>query len=356
MYDIQNDEYNNKHDRITCAEILKSVKRHLIENKYSNELDILIIYIYGQKHIYSQSYYVTQQKINMLIYSSLLISGSIIFAAPYTHQYNWSGWTISILNVVLSILISMLPFFNLHDRKNKFNEMANQYSKLYQILNMNRTGLLHNSNGLARDTSDTNKIYNKISNSSNRYSDVITENIQQAITFITNIKDDNLMIPTEIKQITPIISNVNIFTFIQKINRKQIELIIQYKEVKNDIRYILSKWKKSHGKYINNTNPIINPTNKLTIYQVHEMERLQETKKLDELIIEKKKLKYKLLSQQLFVDIEQIFVKEIQQSSKFENNFFFIFYSYLYFFNCFLFGSDLQLQSIQQIDDIIQNY
>lgn len=335
LYDIQNNDFDYNNKKISCADIQNSIKKHLVDNKYSNELDILIIYIQGQKHVYTQSYYLTQQKINLILYSTLLVSGSLIFVAPYIQQFVWSGWIISVLNIFLTICVSMLSFFSLYDNKNKYNNMANQYSKLYQILNISRNNILL----------DTPEQKNHV--------DIINTSISNAVNYITNIKDDNLIIPIEIKQITPIISNINIFTFIQKINRKQVDIIIQYREVKNNIRYIFNKWKKSHHTTSDRTTTTI--TDGLTIDKITDYNKQLETKRMEELLIEKKILKARLLSQQMFVDIENVFITEIQQSSIIENKFMFIFCSYAHYLNCFS-CYDHITNTQQTIDDIVQRY
>ena len=45
----------------------------------------------------------------------------------------------------------------------------------------------------------------------------------------------------------PIISHINIFSFIKKIDHHKKALIVKYKDVKNEIRFIMFQWEKQNS-------------------------------------------------------------------------------------------------------------
>ena len=55
---------------------------------------------------------------------------------------------------------------------------------------------------------------------------------------------NNVLIPAEMNQIFPIICHVNIFSFIKKLENHRQILILKFKDIQNEIRFILHKWEK----------------------------------------------------------------------------------------------------------------
>ena len=53
--------------KLTYEEVAHSLQKNLKQDKLFSELDILITFIKGQKHIYSQSFYITQQKVHLTL-------------------------------------------------------------------------------------------------------------------------------------------------------------------------------------------------------------------------------------------------------------------------------------------------
>ena len=56
------------------------------ENACSNELDILITYMKGQKNLYIQSYLLSQRKLNMLMIPAIIISAAVSVFAPILQE------------------------------------------------------------------------------------------------------------------------------------------------------------------------------------------------------------------------------------------------------------------------------
>jgi hypothetical protein len=56
------------------------------------------------------------------------------------------------------------------------------------------------------------------------------------------MKEWDLNIPWECQYLFPILSNINLFTFIKRIEIYKKNLIMKFKDIKNEIRYIQYKW------------------------------------------------------------------------------------------------------------------
>jgi hypothetical protein len=107
---------------------------------------------------------------------------------------------------------------------------------------------------------------------------------------INEIKDTTtLFIPNEVKKIFPIICNVNIFSFIKRIEVYKQNLLIKFKDIKNEILYIEWKW----GDKIEN----------------------KEKKRLEFLFKMKEKIKDEILHyKNAYGCIDELFMKEIKRA------------------------------------------
>jgi len=225
--DEDDDELANIHKpkfrKLTYQEVEKSFEISDSPVKYSNELDILITYLKGQKNLYIQSKNITEQKLNLLMIPSLLITSAITLFAPFITKYEWCGALISCMNAAITLLISLVNYFKLESSRQMFFHLANQYDKLETSLEMTNSRLMFIEN----ETDQTQLIMTKI----REFEEKICE-----------IKDStNVFIPEEMKQLFPIICHINIFSFIKKVESYKKNLIVKYRDIKNEIRYIYHK-------------------------------------------------------------------------------------------------------------------
>jgi hypothetical protein len=189
-------------------------------SKHSNELDILITYLKGQKNLYIQSKNVAQYTLNALLIPSLLITASITVFAPFIQEYSWSGGFISGLNAISTVLITLVNYLKLESSIELFYHTANQYDKLETGLEFISSKLLFIEN--AKERSHT-----------------ILEKIQDTEKKISEIKELNtLFVPEIIRSMFPVICNINVFSLIKRIETYKKNLIRKFRDIKNEIRYI----------------------------------------------------------------------------------------------------------------------
>ena len=137
--------------------------------------------------------------------------------------------------------------------------ISNQYDKLGISVEMTRNHYLFVEDGHEK----SKLILEKMSDT------------EKKIMTIQNNYNDNI-IPYEVQLMNPVISNINIFSFIKKIDHHKKNLIMDYKDVKNNIRYIMFKWNKEQDSFASD--------NVLNERRTEEIEKMQQLLKKKELL------------------------------------------------------------------------
>jgi hypothetical protein len=128
---IYSNSEKNALKKLTFREVKKSINKYYeVDDKYSNELDILTTYLKGQKNLYIKSRTITQTKLNMLMIPSLIGTAIISICAPIIQPYSWSGAFISGLNAVVALCISFVHYLKLESSSELFLFLMNQYDRL----------------------------------------------------------------------------------------------------------------------------------------------------------------------------------------------------------------------------------
>jgi hypothetical protein len=193
------------------------------DNKFSSEIDILTTYVKAQKNLYIQSNHITQRKLNCLMFPTLLISSVITMLAPFIECTQWNGGVISALNAIIMLCVSFINYLKLESSIENYLQNAKQYDKIETTLEMTNSKLLFIENNKEK----TSLVLNKI------------KEIEKKMTEIK--ESTNILLPEEIKILFPIICHINIFSFIKKVEIYKKNLILKFRDIKNEIRYILYK-------------------------------------------------------------------------------------------------------------------
>lgn len=286
-------------------------------NKFSSEIDILTTYIKGQKNLYIQSKYFTHRKLNCLMFPCLFLTAAITIIAPFIECKHWSGGFISGLNACIALILSLINYLKLESSTEMYLLMANHYDKIETSLEMTNSKLIF----LEHDEDKRNLVLSKI---------------HEVEMKIIELKESNsLLIPEEIKQLFPIICHINIFLFIKKMEVYKKGLIIKFRDIKNEIRYILYKWKTRN---INENEQLIMDLN--FIKEKHRLSYLYEMKdKVKNEIIEYRSA---------YGSMDEIFTREIKMAGVIKNRFGFGF--------CLPFWKSNNTQYVKGINPIIDRY
>jgi hypothetical protein len=226
------------------------------------------------------------------MFPALFISSFITMIAPFIECTYWGGGAlISALNATIMLCISLINYLKLESSVEIYLQNAKQYDKIETTLEMTNSKLLF----IEHDKEKTLLVLNKIREIEKKMNE-----IKEATT---------ILIPEEIKLLFPIICHINIFSFIKKIEIYKKNLILKFKDVKNEIRYILYKLElnKRHCNYEGYCDTI-------------EIEMNKHKIRLQFLYEVKDKLKNEIFDfQSAYSQIDSIFTKEIKNAEMKKN-------------------------------------
>ena len=276
---VANKRSNNKSFRpLTFYEVEQVLDKYYYDDESkeasASELDILITYLKGQKNLHMQSKMVCEKWLNALLIPTLLITAAITIFAPFIQSYAWSGGFISGLNASIAFLISLVKYLKLESSVEMFHHTVNQFDKLETSVEFTTSKLM-----FVLDTTEKSRL--------------VLEKIQEIEKKVSEIKEWNSqLIPSAVVRVFPVICNLNIFSFIKRVESAKRGLVAKFKDVKNEIRFIEYKMMQSPS-----------PSAKNDKY-LRRLEYLQEVKE---------KMKEELMHyRQAYCDIDQIFTREIQ--------------------------------------------
>ena len=211
--------------KISFEEIERSLSKYYDKNnKYSNEIDILITYMKGQKHLFSEANYVTLQKLYALLFTAIGLTTFISVFSPFIQYNEYNAIVVSSCNAIATLLLAILRFLQLESACNTYSLLSTMYDKFENSLEFANNKLIFMEN-----ESEQNAL--------------VLEKIKEIEFKMSESKDlCPIMVPEEVKSRFPIIYYTNIFRFIKKMELYRKNLIIKFRDIKNEIRYILYKW------------------------------------------------------------------------------------------------------------------
>jgi len=208
--------------RLTFREVRDSIYKYY-DVKCTTEFDLITTYLKCQKQLYAQSAIVSGYKLRVLIVPAFVGGISITVFAPFLMQYSWSGAAISALNVFVLSIFFAVYYFDFLPALTFYMQIAKQFEKMENISESagNQYGFLEKS---------VDK------------SEYVLENLRCMEKKYMDLKEIMIMdIPVEVRRAYPIGHHISIFSFIKKIETNKKTLIVQLKDVKNEMRYI--EWK-----------------------------------------------------------------------------------------------------------------
>jgi hypothetical protein len=281
----------SRYKQLAYHDIERSVEKYYdmdgINNKYSNEIDILTTFMKGQKNLYIQSKRFSNLQLNALMIPSILITGAITVISPFLTCEDMSKGMITIMNGIAALCITLLNYLKLETSTEMYLQMANYYDKMETMLEMASSSLI-------------------VIDSDAEKKALVLSKIQLVEQKMIEAKETNgVLIPEQIKTLFPIISHINVFSFIKKMETHKQMLIYKLKDVKNEIRFILYKWKKLDDK------PAPSPSASASI------DKLREQNRLEYLYGVKDKLKFELMDYRTaYGHIDEIITREINSAEK----------------------------------------
>ena len=280
------DRIQPKYKKLTYEEVEYSLNKYQTkEQQIIGEVELLLTFLRGQKHVHRQAHRITITKYNLIMFPAMFMTGCITVVSPFIQTIDWSGWALSILNALLTVMIAMNNFMKYQAVAEIFMNISNQYDNLMVSVEMSRNQFLFIEGEVPR----REFILDKMKETENRIMDI-------------KLNFNNVIMPHEIQLHNPIISHVNIFSFIRKIDDHKRGLILKYKDIKNEISYIMYKWER------NDT------------YATNGIRKETEVKRLETLLAKKDKLKLQLIhnnTTNVYTYVDNLFTREIKRSEEY---------------------------------------
>lgn len=228
------DIFNTKNDdKITYKDVDDFFFKNYTNNNTNNSniIDVIGIYIKGQKILYTESKTICEQKFTYLMLPSILFT--ILSGIINLFITNLTGKIITAsLNGITTFILALINFLKLDARAEAHRSSAYKFDKLLTYIEF-----------------QSGKQLFFIEEKSNMLS--IIEHIE---TTLKEIKETNqFVLPEKIRYNFPILSNINIFSEVKKIQSKEILLMTKLSDILNSIKRIEQNI-KSKNEEINEDN------------------------------------------------------------------------------------------------------
>ena len=213
---LSNSSGERQFRKLTYADVARTFSVY-DSSKFYNEIRILQTYFNGQKNLYNYSKNITFRKLNLLMIPAFVLSASGTIIVPFVMEFEWSAGFISAIYAIIAFLLLLIRYYKLESSYQQFSILVDRYDKLNSSLELVNNRLLF------------------------EFSDAVEERLIRR-DFESKLSDvTNVVVPEDVKRIFPVICNINIFSFIRKIENHKRLLILEYVNKKNEIRYIQYK-------------------------------------------------------------------------------------------------------------------
>jgi hypothetical protein len=291
--------YNQKYKKFTYQDIEKSLSKYYqkTDNNF-NESDLLITYLSGMRAIYVISMNITQLKSYSVSMSTVSIAICLAVIAQFIKDVYWGAYLISSGNALVAILIFLSRYLKFDSNSAQYAFMAKQFNKLEMKVEFAKNIELKEVGirGFIGETPMEFCRKNERVTSSHKSID-----IEFAIMEMNEYIQE--LIPEEAVKLFPLLYRTNIIKFIRQIEQYRTNLIIQFRDIKNEIHYIIYKWNLI-GEHIERID---------SKYQAKTPQQEREKNRVLFLMDLKEKTKKELMQyNSIYIQINDLFKKEIR--------------------------------------------
>ena len=215
IINITEDISNKKLEKLTFKNINDIIKKNYSykENHCSTSLDILAIYLKGQKILYTESKVFCEQKLNTLMLPAIFISAGCTVLSLSVDIFEWGKILVSALNAFNAFLLAVISYLKLDAKSEAHKISAYKYDKLQSLCEFGSGKLLF----------------------FNTTEDEITKKIDEIETKVKEIKETNqFILPEAIRNRYPTLYSFNVFAEVKKIQYDEMVLINQLKNIINE--------------------------------------------------------------------------------------------------------------------------
>jgi hypothetical protein len=213
--------------KLTYADVARTFSAY-DSSKFYNEMRIIQTYLNGQKNLYNYSKNITFRKLNMLMVPAFVLSASGTIIVPFVMEFEWSPGLISAIYAAIAFILTLIHYFKLESSYQQYSILADRYDKLNSSIEIANNRILFEFKDTVEQRSMRRDFESKLADVS------------------------NVIVPEDVKSLFPVICNINIFSFIRKIENHKRILYLEYMNTKNEIRYI--QWRIGAGANTNKRN------------------------------------------------------------------------------------------------------
>ena len=250
-------------------------------SKSSTALDILAIYMKGQKTLYTEAKTFCEQKLNSLMLPAIFISSLCVVLGVSLDSISWGKTLVASLNSFNVFLLSIISYLKLDAKSEAHKTSAYKYDKLQSHCEFLSGRTLFYSDS----SDDPVKELKKKEDAKTMINDIEAK--------VTEIKESNqFILPEYIRYKYPILYSTNVFAEVKKLQNDELVLINQFKELINEsITYKNMKQNEEIFNKLNFLDKLVNL-------------------KLEEIILHKN----------TFLDLDDMFTTEIENAIKESKN------------------------------------
>jgi hypothetical protein len=252
--------------KLTFRSVNEIIRSHYSyrENHSSTALDILAIYMKGQKILYTESKTYCEQKLIGLMLPSIFISIACTVLGSALDFFSWGKTFVASLNACNAFLLAVISYLKLDAKAESHRISAYKYDKLQSLCEFSSGKLLFFT----------------------LEDEEITRKIDEIESKVKEIKETNqFILPEHIRNNYPLLFSRNVFAEVKKIQYDEMEMINSLKNVINHIINLKSL-----------------PSNDSINKRIMDLENDQNDK-INEIILHRKK----------FLDLDNDFEKEIKK-------------------------------------------
>jgi len=218
----------SKHHMVTFSDVATELKENynFEESVTSTSLDILALYLKGQKILHMESKTLCEKRLNTLMLPAIIISSLCAILNFALQNTSYGAVLISCFNVANAFLMSLISYLKLDSKAHAHQSSAYKYQKLESECEFHSGRVLF--------FKETSTIINLVDDVHNR---------------VLEIKESNqFIIPEQIRYRFHQIYSTNVFTLVKAIQTQEIIFINDLKVIIQKMQYIRGLKRKEEEK------------------------------------------------------------------------------------------------------------